>query len=246
MDNGVDVFKVQKMLREHADRGLDLSHPHGVMVHGRLYPASTKTLWINQERNDPPSSFHAFAEVPLESGNLLSLSSSGSAKDTRVMAKLHHPYTEYTETETGEPIIRHGYEYLNEGNGPHPRIQRLDPDTAHQTIGELMKTPSWGIVTNVNDIVGKDEDRLMTFDDLKRHSQAISAIPFITPSSGEVARTNLQGEALYNDTHRNLMKEPLPKGHVQVYRLGMTVPGKISHYYSYDPSTESLKHLYSH
>lgn len=242
MDNGVDVFKVQKMLREHADRGLDLSHPQGVVVHGRLYPASHKELWINQFKNDSPSSFHAFAEVPLESGNLLSLSSWGDSSDPRILAKLQHPYTQHRESYAGEGYLSHGYEFLNEGDGPHPRIKRLDPDTAHQTIGELMKTPSWGLVTNVHDVVGKDEDRLMTPDDMRKHSQAISSTPFTAPSRGDVVRTNLQGEVFKDRYIDEVLKEPLPRGHVHVYRMGLMVPGGTSHYYSYDPSTESLKH----
>jgi len=170
-----NVYDVQKALREHADQGLDLTDPHGVRIHGRLYPTSFK--YLRQVEN---GEHLAYADIPLESGNVASFESRVSKKGNgRFIAGLYSPTSTYEKNGN----VHHEY-WASSSIHKHLShddflLRHVSPDDVQDVIKNFSQTDAKGKVFYANAApVGRQyENQIMDSEDFKRHSKAFSSAP---------------------------------------------------------------------
>lgn len=94
-------LQIQNELRRYKTSGFDLSHPQGVMIGKKLYPALHKTINIDNVEGIRTKPFHYPSfQIPHESGNRTQVvgTAFGGAEDagpTHLIMGLIHPETRY-------------------------------------------------------------------------------------------------------------------------------------------------------
>lgn len=237
--NAINVFDVQRILKHHESHGFDLSHPRGVVVHGKLYPTINKQLL--HMFGDDGEGVIASAEIPLESGNLIKLQhvkkvpSSGGRGSDQINALLYTPMTSI-DKETG--AATHSYSSWYEGT-------LLNKDNAHEVISSLMNVPSKGYIGHTGDI--GDDYQPMKGPDYVAHARAFN-------DAEQLHNTNVPRVDSYVNIGADQILEhnlPLyrgklnvPKGHIHIESIGVGPRGETMVHpqnYAYDPENETLK-----
>lgn len=152
-----DTFlQVQKSLREFRDsHDIDLSHPAGAKIHGKIYPAGMKTLWLDSQRADYSSGFD-FA-IPFENrhrANIMNHAYSetpppGESSNGRISVVKVHPMT-WIANNPDDQIHTYGtgygsFEIHNSGiRYPNAKDFLNNSDNFHRTMSEWSQEPSKG------------------------------------------------------------------------------------------------------
>lgn len=113
-----DFFKtVQETLRTYQQRGIDLTHPRGVVVFDKPYPAIRKTLHIRKTESGDFSNynFNAGHLIPLESRMIISGWAAVGKNGTSLEHYLKKPYI---NTAKSDPIERYGW-FIDSGQEIH-------------------------------------------------------------------------------------------------------------------------------
>lgn len=251
-DNNLNVFDVQDVLKYHASHGFDLTHPHGAVIHGKLYPTLNKE--IVHMKTPEGSGVIASAEIPLESGNIIHLENikhvpkyKDDAERKIVYANLLHPVT----TPATEKSSAHHHYNLVRGNGEDGVFQvgktvvKLTEKDVHEKIKKLMDMPSSGQIWPAD----QDSDILtMSGPDYITHARVFNAAEqahnHYTPRMHKSVGINSNGDLEYQDNAYGRTRIVIPKGHIHIENFGRGRSGEMmkeTEYYAYDPANETLK-----
>lgn len=248
MGDELNVFDVQKILRHHSEQyGLDITDPHGIKVHGKLYPTVSKRLFTH---NTPSYRTHVTGVVPLESGNMLNIRSFHYPNE--------RPYShEEREGLNGVLMVPVTAKYAHSAWRAHSYAEpfnqvrgkgiELTSENVHDFIKEMSKEPFGGLVRPKE--AGSDLVE-MTPEEFKEHREAFSKLPYSTytydhviihpnPEVGMVS-SHFNNHLVENNKAKDLL---VPKGQIHVtQRVTGGGSSKYSHY-AYDPESERLAKL---
>ena len=138
-------LQLQEELRFHKSHGIDLTHPRGVVLNDKLYPAKQKGLTIPKNAGDSRA---AYLDIPYESENVAKVYHQvNSSKSQKLNVSLANP---------------HGYIYKDSariGNGYRTKIlHSYGEGTTNREA--LLNHHSWTIVPRKNG--GPDWEHLHT------------------------------------------------------------------------------------
>lgn len=220
MANSLNVYDVQQALRRHAEKGLDVTNPHGLMLHGKMYPSLYGTrLSMFGEHNQ----HHEIeSTIPLESGHVIRLGSRNEMK--HVEATLWTPFTKEGAVPGKDDYKLHMYH-------EHPETSKvkLTPENVHETIKTFSSLPFRGRIHRVagND---REDDEVMEPKHLSEHLKANLSIPhppYVLASSTP--------HGVQSPYFNEEMRVEIPRGQIHVRA------GHADEHYAYDPVNETLK-----
>lgn len=248
-----DVFDVQNLLREHADQGFDLTHPHGIFLHGRLYPTSHKRAYRIDDYSDKLGIYAPFTrvgvDIPLESGNVIKVKSSIYPKVENIphhtWATLYAPRSHFNHDTY--PSAHHSYTplYLSTHSDDKKYNVELTPENTHEVLQEFSKAPFRGtsLFTRAD---GRTVSPEMSPEEFTQHTKAFRAVPHNIGTEDEIREWHNDGEVTYKAA--NTIYTPKKTGHIVVFDYSDSgfvggQPGQDSKHHLYDPHTEQLHHL---
>lgn len=129
--------RIQEELRFHKNHGIDLTHPRGVVLNDKLYPAKQKGLSISNLDNV------AFLDIPYESENVAKIYHQVKKKKQKLNVTLSNP----TSYEINGGIGRGGYGSKilhNYGNEQYGELNFPDEDLhSHVVVPQKNNEPDW-------------------------------------------------------------------------------------------------------
>lgn len=129
--------QIQKALRFHKSYGIDLTHPRGVVLNDRLYPAKQKGLTISH-LNDV-----AFLDIPYENENVAKIYHKVKKSKQKLDVSLSNP----TSYEIDGGISRGGYSNKilhNYGNEQYGELTFPDEGLhSHVVVPQKNNEPDW-------------------------------------------------------------------------------------------------------
>jgi len=173
-----DLFRaVQEALRTYKQRGVDFTHPRGVVVFDKHYPAIQKTLRLREktlrlretQNGDISKDFNAGHVIPLESGLIIGGWAAVGKNGTFLEHYLKKPYINTASSDTRD---RYGWfldkglalNDVNDTNGIYflPREQQA----LHESMKEWSLEPTHGWSHNDN-----TNYRDMSLEEHREHQQ---------------------------------------------------------------------------
>jgi len=212
--------KLQDELRFHKSHGIDLTHPRGVVLNDKLYPAKQKGLTIPKIAGDSRT---AFLDIPYESENV---------------AKVYHQVNAFGSKKLNVSLVNpHGYTYKDTariGNGyrtkilhsygePRTNSEALESYHTWTTVPQKNKEPDW-------------QHLHRTLKEWNNHPGESYVSQSLPSRYGDDSRPMTDMEKL---KHRSFSNEPIHNPDtLSVIHYKPEGGFKI---YSYDVKTESLK-----
>ena len=260
MAKTLDVFDVQDLLRDHAERGLDLAHPHGIFLHGRLYPASVKRFHRIDDYHDRPSDFKPFTraevDIPLESGNVIKVRSSIHPRienvppATKAILQVPRSYYSYNSYFYG----LHSYvplDFLKHTSGAKGPMGNeydveLTKDNAHEVLAKFNKEPFQGQSVMIRPDLSTARVQ-MSPEEFTRHAKAFASVPHHLGTADEIREWDEDGETAYSSANQTAYLKKKP-GDIVVSDYSSKgfsggKPGEDTQHHVYDPHTEQLHRL---
>ena len=143
-----DFKAIQESLRTYKQRGVDLTHPRGVVIFDKTYPAIEKGLFLRETAfGDISKNFNASHVVPLESGLIVGGWSAVGENGTHLE---HHLKKPVIDTSHSDAWGRYGWMLhkeqeihdVNDSNGIYFRPS--EQQALHESIKEWSLEPTHG------------------------------------------------------------------------------------------------------
>lgn len=226
-----DTFlQVQKALREFKySHDIDLAHPAGAKIHGKIYPAGKKSLWLDSQRADYSSGFDFV--IPFENRHRAEIMNHqyhetpppGQLSNGRISVAKTHPMTWITDN-SEDQIHTYGTGYgANDTHNSRIKYTNAkdfldNADNFHRTMSEWSQEPTKGSFFPYQSRP-PDDEYAMNDEELQKHAQLYPKDRFTPPHLIDVWRaTRVDGEGLMQKRHTyNVKTEELtPNPSLQV------------------------------
>lgn len=207
-----ELFRgVQETLRTYKQRGVDLTHPGGVVIFDKTYPAIEKSLFLRETAfGDISKSFNAHHIVPLESGLIVGGWSAVGENGTHLEHYLKKPVI---DTSHSDAWSRYGWmphkgqeiHDVNDSNGMYfrPREQQA----LHESMKEWASEPTHGWSHNKHESYNE-----MSSQEHREHQQNRRSSLITHPSKITVAlfkRSPSQGRTGWDSYQYDIATESL-------------------------------------
>lgn len=101
--------------------GIDMLHPHGVLIHGKMYPANNKFIAFSKINSHDTG--HVGFNIPLENGHRLFMFGHGLHHPEGVLkasfeVNYPHKWTDLTPRYSGQEGLTEGYSYYPKTTNP--------------------------------------------------------------------------------------------------------------------------------
>lgn len=240
--NELNVFDVQKFIKQHMESGMDVTHPQGVVLHGKHYPVFHKRIEVFKDTPITGRSY-AISHVPLESGNMIRFASysgdktsAGTPMRKYIDAKLLLPRTTYDHEGTW-----HWYEEPREAPNLDKElkeklnVKEAGPDI-HDITREWSQLPPLGSY-GPNRIDSQIAPVSLENKNLIEHGKAFATYPEALRDE-DMIHIDTSGQ-IKKDTNR--FKFRIPAGHIGIKSHGLSHDNDFL--YTYDPMSEQLHRL---
>jgi len=192
--------RLQEELRFHKSHGIDLTHPRGVVLNDKLYPAKQKGLTIPKNAGD---SRVAFLDIPYESENVAKVyhqvNASGSKKLNVSLGnplRYHHNINGYRTKilhSYGEPTTNsEALENYHTWTTVPQKNKELDWQHLHRTLKEWNNHPGESYVSQSLHSRYGDDSRPMTDMEKLKH-RSFSNEPIHNPDTLSVIHYKPEG-----------------------------------------------------